>query len=69
MSAPTSPAAGTPSAGGRAGPDDVVIVGAARTPQGKLKGQLAALTGVELGSVAIRGRPDASCSARPGGAS
>lgn len=35
--------------------DDVVIVAAARTPQGRLKGQLAALTAVQLGSVAIRG--------------
>ncbi|SEE67130.1 acetyl-CoA C-acyltransferase [Ruania alba] len=38
--------------------DDVVIVGAARTPQGKLRGQLAALTATELGSVAIRGALD-----------
>ena len=35
--------------------DDVVIVAAARTPQGRLKGQLAPLTAVQLGSVAIRG--------------
>ena len=28
---------------------DIVIVGAARTPQGKLMGQLAALSAVELG--------------------
>ncbi len=35
--------------------DDVVIVAAARTPQGRLKGQLAALTAVQLGSIAIRG--------------
>lgn len=35
--------------------DDVVIVAAARTPQGRLKGQLASLTSVELGSIAIRG--------------
>ncbi|MHB1065167.1 MAG: acetyl-CoA C-acetyltransferase [Georgenia sp.] len=34
---------------------DVVIVGAARTPQGRLKGRLATLTGVQLGSLAIRG--------------
>ncbi|WGM22929.1 acetyl-CoA C-acetyltransferase (plasmid) [Paenarthrobacter sp. OM7] len=34
---------------------DVVIVGAARTPQGRLMGQLAALSAVELGSTAIRG--------------
>ena len=35
--------------------DDVVIVAAARTPQGRLKGQLAPLTAVELGSIAIKG--------------
>ncbi|MDT0186320.1 acetyl-CoA C-acetyltransferase [Microbacterium sp. ARD31] len=35
--------------------DDVVIVAAARTPQGRLKGQLAALTAVQLGSAAIAG--------------
>lgn len=35
--------------------DDIVIVAAARTPQGRLKGQLAPLTAVELGSAAIRG--------------
>jgi len=35
--------------------DDIVIVAAARTPQGRLKGQLAPLTAVQLGSVAIRG--------------
>lgn len=35
--------------------DDVVIVAAARTPQGRLKGQLAALTAVQLGSIAIKG--------------
>lgn len=45
---------------------DVVIVGAARTPQGKLMGQLAPLSAVELGGAAIAGalekagvRPDA----------
>lgn len=45
---------------------DVVIVGAARTPQGRLMGQLAALSAVELGGAAIAGaldmaklRPDA----------
>ncbi|HEX9086132.1 MAG TPA: acetyl-CoA C-acetyltransferase [Arthrobacter sp.] len=32
---------------------DVVIVGAARTPQGKLMGQLAALSAVQLGATAI----------------
>lgn len=35
--------------------DDIVIVAAARTPQGRLKGQLASLTSVQLGSAAIRG--------------
>ncbi|TDN92597.1 acetyl-CoA C-acetyltransferase [Microbacterium sp. BK668] len=35
--------------------DDIVIVAAARTPQGRLKGQLAPLTAVQLGSIAIRG--------------
>lgn len=35
--------------------EDVVIVAAARTPQGRLKGQLAPLTAVQLGSTAIRG--------------
>ncbi|WEG07437.1 acetyl-CoA C-acetyltransferase [Microbacterium horticulturae] len=35
--------------------DDVVIVAAARTPQGRLKGQLAGLTSVQLGSAAIAG--------------
>jgi len=35
--------------------EDVVIVAAARTPQGRLKGQLASLTAVQLGSIAIRG--------------
>ncbi|WP_439592849.1 acetyl-CoA C-acetyltransferase [Microbacterium sp.] len=35
--------------------DDVVIVAAARTPQGRLKGQLAALTAPELGARAIAG--------------
>ncbi|WP_285137095.1 acetyl-CoA C-acetyltransferase [Microbacterium sp. lyk4-40-TSB-66] len=34
---------------------DIVIVAAARTPQGRLKGQLAPLTAVQLGAVAIRG--------------
>lgn len=38
--------------------DDVVIVAAARTPQGRLKGQLAALTAVQLGSAAIKGALD-----------
>jgi acetyl-CoA C-acetyltransferase len=35
--------------------DDVVIVAAARTPQGRLKGQLAGVTAVQLGSAAIAG--------------
>ena len=35
--------------------DDIVIVAAARTPQGRLKGQLAAFTAPQLGSFAIRG--------------
>jgi acetyl-CoA C-acetyltransferase len=35
--------------------DDVVIVAAARTPQGRLKGQLAAFTAPQLGGLAIRG--------------
>ncbi|UFU06185.1 acetyl-CoA C-acyltransferase [Ruania halotolerans] len=38
--------------------DDVVIVGATRTPQGKLRGQLAPLAATALGSVAIRGALD-----------
>lgn len=37
---------------------DVVIVGAARTPQGRLKGQFASLTGAQLGAAAIRGALD-----------
>lgn len=39
---------------------DVVIVGAARTPQGKLMGQLAPLTAVELGGAAIAGALDSA---------
>lgn len=35
-------------------PDDVVVVGAARTPNGRLKGALASVSAVELGAVAIR---------------
>jgi acetyl-CoA C-acetyltransferase len=35
-------------------PDDVVVVGAARTPQGKLRGQLATFTAPQLGAAAIR---------------
>ncbi|PKI92751.1 acetyl-CoA C-acyltransferase [Actinomycetales bacterium SN12] len=34
---------------------DIVIVAAARTPQGRLKGQLAAFTAPQLGALAIRG--------------
>ncbi|UYO98391.1 acetyl-CoA C-acetyltransferase [Microbacterium sp. M28] len=34
---------------------DIVIVAAARTPQGRLKGQLAAFTAPQLGACAIRG--------------
>src|SRR6478609_4268817 len=34
---------------------DIVIVSAARTPQGRLKGQLSAFTAPQLGSLAIRG--------------
>ncbi|REJ04860.1 acetyl-CoA C-acetyltransferase [Microbacterium bovistercoris] len=34
---------------------DIVIVAAARTPQGRLKGQLAAFTAPQLGSLAIKG--------------
>lgn len=36
-------------------PDDIVIVAAARTPQGRLKGQLASFTAPQLGGFAIRG--------------
>ncbi|WP_460772950.1 acetyl-CoA C-acetyltransferase [Microbacterium sp. GXF7504] len=35
--------------------DDVVIVAAARTPQGRLKGQLSSFTAPQLGSLAIKG--------------
>ncbi|NNU28329.1 acetyl-CoA C-acetyltransferase [Isoptericola sediminis] len=35
-------------------PDDVVVVSAARTPQGRLGGALASLSAVELGAVAAR---------------
>ena len=34
---------------------DVVIVAAARTPQGRLKGQLASFTAPQLGAFAIKG--------------
>ncbi|MGN6273902.1 MAG: acetyl-CoA C-acetyltransferase [Protaetiibacter sp.] len=36
-------------------PADIVIVAAARTPQGRLNGALGSLTAVQLGSAAIRG--------------
>ncbi|WP_028279653.1 acetyl-CoA C-acetyltransferase [Arthrobacter sp. H5] len=36
-------------------PGDVVIVGGARTPQGRLNGQLSAFTAVELGALAVAG--------------
>jgi acetyl-CoA C-acetyltransferase len=35
--------------------EDIVIVAAARTPQGRLKGQLSALSATQLGAAAIRG--------------
>lgn len=35
-------------------PDDVVVVGAARTPLGRLRGSLAAMTATDLGAVAAR---------------
>ncbi|WP_394248026.1 acetyl-CoA C-acetyltransferase [Arthrobacter pityocampae] len=36
-------------------PDDVVLVGGARTPLGRLNGQLASFTAVDLGALAITG--------------
>lgn len=39
-------------------PDDVVLVGGARTPLGRLNGQLASFTAVELGALAIAGALD-----------
>ncbi|MHA7281379.1 acetyl-CoA C-acetyltransferase [Arthrobacter sp. TMS2-4] len=36
-------------------PDDVVLVGGARTPLGRLNGQLASFTAVDLGALAIAG--------------
>lgn len=36
-------------------PDDIVIVGAARTPNGRLKGGLSEVSAVDLGAAAIRG--------------
>ena len=41
-------------------PEDVVIVAAARTPQGRLKGQLASLNAVQLGSIAAGAAIDRS---------
>ncbi|WP_431279031.1 acetyl-CoA C-acetyltransferase [Leifsonia poae] len=41
-------------------PRDVVILSAARTPQGKIKGALASLSAVELGAVALRRALDES---------
>ena len=41
-------------------PVEVVIVGGARTPQGRLNGQLAPFTAVQLGAFAIRGALDKS---------
>ena len=38
--------------------EDIVIVAAARTPQGRLKGQLASFTAPQLGALAIRGALD-----------
>ena len=35
--------------------EDIVIVAAARTPQGRLKGQLSSFTAPQLGSLAIAG--------------
>ncbi|MFD1846379.1 acetyl-CoA C-acetyltransferase [Arthrobacter flavus] len=39
-------------------PADVVIVGGARTPQGRLNGQLSSFTAVDLGALAIAGALD-----------
>ncbi|HUG51647.1 MAG TPA: acetyl-CoA C-acyltransferase, partial [Terrimesophilobacter sp.] len=33
--------------------DDVVILAGSRTPQGKIKGQLASLSAVQLGTIAM----------------
>ncbi|WP_310017753.1 acetyl-CoA C-acetyltransferase [Microbacterium resistens] len=38
--------------------EDIVVVAAARTPQGRLKGQLAPFTAPQLGAMAIRGALD-----------
>lgn len=50
----TSAARGATNGTDTTGADDVVIVSAARTPQGRLKGSLSALSAVELGAVAAR---------------
>jgi acetyl-CoA C-acetyltransferase len=41
-------------------PDDIVIVGAARTPQGKFLGQFQALSAVQLGTTAVKGAVERS---------
>lgn len=50
----TSTGPGATGSGATHSADDVVIVSAARTPQGRLKGSLSALSAVELGAVAAR---------------
>ncbi len=50
----TSTGPGATGPGATHSADDVVIVSAARTPQGRLKGSLSALSAVELGAVAAR---------------
>ena len=52
------PAMSNSQAPGAAGMTDVVIVGGARTPQGRLNGQLAPFTAVDLGAFAIAGALD-----------
>jgi acetyl-CoA C-acetyltransferase len=49
-------------------PDDVVIVGGARTPQGRINGQFASFSASDLGARALAGRtsstaprPDDAC--------
>ena len=46
---------GTEAFAGTEAAPEVVIVGGARTPQGRLNGQLASFTAVELGAFAIAG--------------
>lgn len=54
--ADTSPTPSSATSGAPARfPEQVVIVGGARTPQGRLNGQLAAFTAVELGAFAVTG--------------